>query len=340
MIQKNYKNIKNFFKNPKEVIAFFLPIIIMIVLLIPLDYTVTFPTGGTINIDKKIIVNNEYPVEGSINSAFVRQSKGNVLMVLISKIIPNFELEKNETIVSDNETIEDYNFRNKLYFKSSIDSSIKLAYEKATGKDVNVTSSKIYVIYVDKNSKSNLKVQDEILKVDGKDVLSTKDIFNILANYKENDLVTVTVKRNNKQINVTSKLININNEAKLGVSITTLYDYDIDDNIKFNFSNKESGPSGGLMFTLSIYNKLTKADITNGKKIVGTGTIDENGNVGEIGGVKYKFLGAIKEKADIFICPYENYDEVIELKNKNNYNINIIKVSSFSEAIEKLSNIN
>ena len=48
----------------------------------------------------------------------------------------------------------------------------------------------------------------------------------------------------------------------------------------------------------------------------------------------------IKEKADIFICPYENYDEVIELKNKNNYNINIIKVSSFSEAIEKLSNIN
>ena len=48
---------------------------------------------------------------------------------------------------------------------------------------------------------------------------------------------------------------------------------------------------------LAIYKELIEEDITHGLKIVGTGTIDELGNVGEIDGVKYKILGAVKNKA-------------------------------------------
>ena len=335
MIQKIIKNIKDFFKNPKEVISFFLPIVIMLILLIPVDYTVTFPTGGTINIDKKISVLNERKKDGSFNSAYVKQAKGNVLTYTLGKIIKDIDLEKNEEIVYDNETINDYNFRNKLYFKESISSSIRVAYQKANRK-VNIVNSSMYVTYIDENSNSNLKVQDEILKINNIKVYNLDDVKKVLLNYKENDLITVTVKRNNKEIDVNSKLILLNNEVKLGVSIITIYDYDVSNDVSLKFGNKESGPSGGLMFTLSIYNKLVDEDITKGRKIVGTGTIDADGNVGEIGGVKYKLKGAVKAKADIFICPYENYDEVMELKNRYNYDIEIIKVSTFDEAIEKL----
>ena len=69
------------------------------------------------------------------------------------------------------------------------------------------------------------------------------------------------------------------------------------------------------MMALSIYGNLTNQDLTNGKTIVGTGTIDIDGNVGSIGGVKYKLIGAVKNKADIFIVPNgENYDEAIKIK--------------------------
>ena len=54
---------------------------------------------------------------------------------------------------------------------------------------------------------------------------------------------------------------------------------------------------------LLIYDYLTEEDITKGRTIVGTGTIDENGNVGSIGGVKYKLKGAVKNKAEIFLVP-------------------------------------
>ena len=91
------------------------------------------------------------------------------------------------------------------------------------------------------------------------------------------------------------------------------------------------------MMALSIYGNLTNQDLTNGKTIVGTGTIDIDGNVGSIGGVKYKLIGAVKNKADIFIVPNgENYDEAIKIKKEKNYKIKIIGVSTLKEAINEL----
>ena len=39
-----------------------------------------------------------------------------------------------------------------------------------------------------------------------------------------------------------------------------IYDYDTNPKIELKFKQSESGPSGGLMLTLAIYNNLTKKD--------------------------------------------------------------------------------
>ena len=91
------------------------------------------------------------------------------------------------------------------------------------------------------------------------------------------------------------------------------------------------------MLSLAIYNSLVEEDITGGKKIVGTGTIDADGNVGAIGGVKYKIAAAVKAKADLFLVPSDNYEEAKEVVEKHNYKIKLISVSTFDEAIDKLS---
>lgn len=91
---------------------------------------------------------------------------------------------------------------------------------------------------------------------------------------------------------------------------------------------------------LSIYDKLTTADLTGGKKIVGTGTIDTLGNVGEISGIEYKLKGAVKEKADIFFTPMGvNYDDALALKQKEHYNIQIVGVSTFNDALNYLKRL-
>ena len=90
------------------------------------------------------------------------------------------------------------------------------------------------------------------------------------------------------------------------------------------------------MCALDIYNKITKFDLTKGRKISGTGSIDENGKIGEIGGVKYKLAGAVKNKADIFIVPTNNYEEAVSLKKKYKYNIEIIKADNLHDVIIEL----
>ena len=94
------------------------------------------------------------------------------------------------------------------------------------------------------------------------------------------------------------------------------------------------------MMALKTYCLLENEDLTNGKIIVGTGTIDKQGNIGDIGGVKYKLIGAMKENADIFLVPKgENYDEAIKIKEEKKYDIKIIGVSTLKEAIEELKKI-
>ena len=98
----------------------------------------------------------------------------------------------------------------------------------------------------------------------------------------------------------------------------------------------ESGPSGGLMMSLALYNSLVSEDITKGRTIIGTGTIDIDGNVGAIGGVRYKLIGAVKKKAEIFLVPEENYEEALEVKTEKNYDIRLISVKTLQEAIDAL----
>ena len=61
------------------------------------------------------------------------------------------------------------------------------------------------------------------------------------------------------------------------------------------------GPSAGFMFSLEIYNQLTKEDLTKGYKIAGTGTISPDGTVGRIGGIEQKIVAADKAGAEIFL---------------------------------------
>ena len=85
--------------------------------------------------------------------------------------------------------------------------------------------------------------------------------------------------------------------------------------------------------SLILYNALTNQDLTHGKTIVGTGTIDKDGKVGAIGGVKYKIMGAYKNKADIFLVPEDNYAEAMEVNEEKGYNLTIVSVSTLKDAV-------
>ena len=145
--------------------------------------------------------------------------------------------------------------------------------------------------------------------------------------------------RKKDEIEETIDIVKVNDERMVGLTFQQIDDYETDPKVEFSFDLNESGSSAGLMTTLAIFNSITKFDYTRGLKIAGTGTINQNGTIGEIGGVNYKLLGAVYGKADIFFVPSgDNYEEAIRLKKENNYDIEIVKIETFDDAINYLKN--
>ena len=177
---------------------------------------------------------------------------------------------------------------------------------------------------------------DIVKSVEGHNIKNTKDLKELLNNYKAGDKVVFKVLRDGKEINAPATLYDSGDGAKVGVILTETYDIIETPDCSVTMKQSESGPSGGLMMSLQIYNDLTEKDITKGKKIIGTGTIDNEGIVGAIGGVKYKLIGAARKHADIFLVPTDNYEEALSVKESHNLDINIIAVSTLKDAIEAL----
>lgn len=94
----------------------------------------------------------------------------------------------------------------------------------------------------------------------------------------------------------------------IGVSLRTDYDFPIDVTIQLD---NVGGPSAGMMFALGIIDTLTPGELTSGKKIAGTGTIEADGAVGPIGGIRQKLYAARDAGAQYFLAPAANCDEVV-----------------------------
>lgn len=336
MINKLYAQIKKTIKEYK--FSFMLLIIVLIVLNFPLPYYIDTP-GGAMDISTKVSLENAYKSKGTFNFAYVNELKATPSLYIISLFNKDWTLIKQENMKYDNETIEEMEFRNKISMEESHDNAIITSYN-ALGNKVNIQKEHIYITYIDKVSDTDLKIGDEIISVDGEKVNTRDELINKIRKYNENDIVNIEVIRDDKKISTKSKIIKEDGVSLIGAMLSTDKELETDPKIEILSEKNESGPSGGLMLSLSIYDALTKEDITKGLKIVGTGTIDEKGNVGSIGGVEYKLKGAVKEKADLFIVPNgDNYKEAMKIKKENNYDIKIKGVSTFDETLKYLNSL-
>lgn len=320
----------------KQYLLSYLPFLILfIIIIIPLPYYIE-KEGGLISTKDRIEIEDSYSSTGSFHMAYVSELKVNIPLYIMSLFNKEWDLIPKEQVVLTNETEEDVYFRSKLMLKESIDNAIIAAYTIAN-KEINIENEEIYVTYIDKLAKTNLQIQDKILKINEKTIKSKSDIYNVISGLKKDDIITLEVNHNGKIENRTATITQYNEKLLMGIMINVERKITTDPKITSKFEKSESGSSGGLMLALQIYDYLTEEDITKGLKIAGTGTIDSNGQVGEISGVKYKLKGAVKDNADIFLVPNgDNYEEAIKTANLNNLNIKIINVSTLKEAIEKI----
>jgi PDZ domain-containing protein len=101
-------------------------------------------------------------------------------------------------------------------------------------------------------------------------------------------------------------------------------------------SQNIGGPSAGLMFALEIMNQLTDDDLTAGRRIAGTGTIDQDGVVGPIGGIRQKVFGAIDAGAEYVLVPREHFEEAATAAGDD---VEVVAVGTIDDALSFLSTL-
>ena len=335
MINKIYEKIKNFIKLNYKFLIFLTILIFLFYYEFPY---IIYKSGGTINLENRIEVDTNYEEKGSISMSYVTAMKGTAPFILMSYIFPDWDLMPLEEITGKDNDYDDVLEIGKEHLNEGIDNAIISAF-KESDYGLIIKDTINTVMYISKEAKTNIQIGDRVLKINNREVKSLDDVKLYVNTLKENDEVIIEVMNNNKLYKRTAKLYKDEDDSlKIGISFKTTYDYETEIPVKIKMKNNESGSSGGFMMSLALYNSLTEKDITNGLNIVGTGTITNDGIVGEIDGVKYKVLAAEKKDADIFMCPKENYEEAINIKKKRNLDIEIVSVTTLKEAIEYLEN--
>ncbi|UAJ81475.1 PDZ domain-containing protein [Leifsonia sp. ZF2019] len=155
---------------------------------------------------------------------------------------------------------------------------------------------------------TSLKEGDEITSVNGTEVKSVQALRDAIADNGTGTAARIGILRDGAASTVDITPTESSGRAVLGIGAGMDYTFPFD--VKIQLDNV-GGPSAGQMFALGIIDKLTPGELNGGKRVAGTGTIDNAGNIGAIGGIRQKMYAARDDgKAQYFLAPASNCDEV------------------------------
>lgn len=120
--------------------------------------------------------------------------------------------------------------------------------------------------------------------------------------------------------------------AGLGVELEDSIDWQFPVQVSIN-TRDIGGPSAGLAMTLGIIEALSKTSLTGHLRIAATGTIDPQGQIGDVGGVAEKAIAVVRAGATVFFVPGV---EVGAANSTERANLRVIGVSSLSQVLADL----
>lgn len=185
-------------------------------------------------------------------------------------------------------------------------------------------------------ARDKLKPGDYVLKVDNVAVTTVEQVMSALGRKKVDDRIVLVVQRGSVQETVVMNVAGTGADKRtpsLGAQFELGYTHNAKINI--HIQSGIGGPSGGLMFALAVYDRLTPSSLMNGLRVAGTGTIDVNGEIGPIGGIQEKVGAAEGAKADIMLVPEANCKDLAGMQTK----LRIVKVSNMNGAVAALKNL-
>jgi PDZ domain-containing protein len=321
-------------------------VLLILAMTLPVPYVVLSP-GPTYNTLGKYDLNGKNIDIIGIDGRTPNTTSGNLNLTTVSYSTSKLTvfdalsawLQSDEVVVPRSslfppgKTTQQVNQQNTADFASSQDNAVvaascELGYPKIFGV-VSVTTHG--------PSDGKLATGDVFVSVDGKPADTYPKLKAVMTSEQPGTTVPVVVKRSGVTKTFSIKLgpppTGIKTGASLGIAVPPTPECLAPFTIDLGLGNEIGGPSAGLMFALGILDKVGKTDLTKGRFIAGTGTIDSSGQVGPIGGIQLKMIAARNAGATVFLAPAGNCGDV---SGATPSGLDVIKVNSLQDAVADL----
>ena len=285
-----------------------------------------------------------YPTDDEIMLLFVRESaRVNVWEWIQASLDPDIDLFKEAQFTGGLDP-EEVRVESDADMARSQLAAKKLALE-AAGYDVPVGEGvTVLAVAPSRPAADVLEPGDILLEVDGQKLDEPDSLSEIVKTHKAGDTVEVVLERDGKQQTVQVPTVaGEDGSPVIGVYVSGRYDFPIDVDVD---TSNIGGPSAGLAMSLSIFDTLTPGDLAGGKRVAVTGTISEDGSVGEIGGISQKATSAKAAGAEVFIVPACTRDDIktecereLTKAKERAGDLEVIPVATFDEALEALEDV-
>ena len=306
----------------------------------PLPY-VTYEPGVTIDVrgaeaGKEIIEGDGHPAyrdhgQLRMTTVYVSQPKAdnNLFELMHDWVSDEDAVYPYEAVYSRDETVEDNRRQGAAEMTTSQDAATAVALAEL---GYHVTTVVVADVTEGAPADGRLEKNDEILEVDGAEVDSAQDVVDAVLDSSAGQPVRFVVRRDGQRREVAVTPVQKDGDPQVGIRLGSQHDFPFD--VRVNIDPSIGGPSAGLMFSLGIYDTLTPGSLTGGRTIAGTGTVADSGDVGPIGGIQQKIVGARDAGAGLFLVPPANCDEAIGAPNGDMRLVKATTMHSAREAIE------
>ena len=283
-----------------------------------------------------------YDFEGNLFQLTVRRDEATALIYLWSYVDNSFDLYPREVILPKGVTPQELSEISIQNMKTSENVAIAVAL-KNLNYEIDSKGDGVLVVGIldDSPVKEKLQKGDLLTEINNEPIFSASEFIATLRKYNIGETVVISLIREvdglDTKIYISTELIEhieYKNEPMVGFLATTVnerFDFPFEIDIK---TGNVGGPSAGLMMALNVYNNLTPDDITKSLIVAGTGTIEIDGSVGPVGGIRQKVIAAKRAGSQLILVPTANFEEASPFSTNETA---IVAVDSFEEALKVIS---
>lgn len=220
---------------------------------------------------------------------------------------PDREVILQQKLIPERISPEEFARRQQRIFAESLQVSAAVGLRQA-GRQVKVSGegARVVATLPGAPAEGELRQGDVVVSAEGQPIRLAAELVTAVGALQPGQKANLTVVRGGqrRQLAVPVRPLAQLHRAGLGVLVETVNQrirLPVDVRVKRGVA--VGGPSAGLMMALTVYDLVDPVDLTRGRVVAGTGTVDVGGTVGPVGGIAEKIRGAELEGAEVFLVP-------------------------------------